>query len=335
VYIFNKGDGEDRIFDTNGSDTIQFGAGIKPDDVIAKVVSGSNGSANLELSIKNTNDKITVYRHFGYFDYSNYGHEDAPYQQIEKVTFADGTIWDLETIHDKAHNMSGTDKEDNMRVLDKSATTLHGLAGNDSLVGGIANDLLYGDAGDDTLWGDAGNDTLIGGQGDDSLRGGEGNDILHGDAGNDELWGGVGNDTLVGGTGNDHLEGGEGNDAYVFSKGDGEDRIFDANGLADEIRLGHESVDVVFERVNSSLRVRMPGSLDAITIDSWYNGDAYKIETFKSTDGNVITHTQIESLIQAMASFQNDTGMTWEQALSEQPSQVRSIVQEYWTVPTV
>ena len=335
TYIFNKGDGEDNIEETKGLDTIQFGAGIKPDDVIAKVVSGSNGSANLELSIKNTNDKITVYQHFGYFSYSNYGHEDAPYQQIEKVTFADGTIWDLETIHDKAHNMSGTDKEDNMRVLDKSATTLHGLAGNDSLVGGIGNDLLYGDAGDDTLWGDAGNDTLIGGQGDDSLRGGEGNDILHGDAGNDELWGGVGNDTLVGGTGNDHLEGGEGNDAYVFSKGDGEDRIFDANGLADEIRLGHESVDVVFERVNSSLRVRMPGSLDAITIDSWYNGDAYKIETFKSTDGNVITHTQIESLIQAMASFQNDTGMTWEQALSEQPSQVRSIVQEYWTVPTV
>lgn len=299
VYIFNKGDGEDNIEETKGLDTIQFGAGIKPDDVIAKVVSGSNGSANLELSIKNTNDKITVYQHFGYFSYSNYEHEDAPYQQIEKVVFADGTIWDLETIHDKAHNMSGTDKEDNMRVLDKSATTLHGLAGNDSLVGGIANDLLYGDAGNDTLEGNAGNDTL------------------------------------VGGTGNDRLEGGEGNDAYVFSKGDGEDRIFDANGLADEIRLGHESVDVVFERVNSSLRVRMPGSLDAITIDSWYNGDAYKIETFKSTDGNVITHTQIESLIQAMASFQNDTGMTWEQALSEQPSQVRSIVQEYWTVPTV
>jgi len=335
VYIFSKGDGEDNIEETKGLDTIQFGAGIKPDDVIAKVVSGSNGSANLELSIKNTNDKITVYQHFGYFSYSNYEHEDAPYQQIEKVVFADGTVWTLEDIHTKAHNMSGTDKEDNMRVLDKSATTLHGLAGNDSLVGGIANDLLYGDAGNDTLWGNAGNDTLYGDDGDDELRGGSGNDTLYGGTGNDTLEGNAGNDTLVGGTGNDSLEGGEGNDAYVFSKGDGEDRIFDANGLADEIRLGHESVDVVFERVNSSLRVRMPGSLDAITIDSWYNGDAYKIETFKSTDGNVITHTQIESLIQAMASFQNDTGMTWEQALSEQPSQVRSIVQEYWTVPTV
>ena len=490
TYIFNKGDGEDNIEETKGLDTIQFGAGIKPDDVIAKVVSGSNGSANLELSIKNTNDKITVYQHFGYFSYSNYGHEDAPYQQIEKVTFADGTIWDLETIHDKAHNMSGTDKEDNMRVLDKSATTLHGLAGNDSLVGGIGNDtlvggegkdylrggegddilhgnegqdvlygnegndILYGDAGNDTLEGNAGNDTLVGGTGNDRLEGGEGNDTyifskgdgvdtvvdtsgidtiqfgegispddivakvvqdssyvnlelsikgtddkitvrqhfgynyynsyqetpnyqiekvtfadgtiwdletihdkahnmsgtdkednmrvldksattLHGLAGNDSLVGGIGNDTLVGGEGKDYLRGGEGDDTYIFNKGDGEDRIFDANGLADEIRLGHESVDVVFERVNSSLRVRMPGSLDAITIDSWYNGDAYKIETFKSTDGNVITHTQIESLIQAMASFQNDTGMTWEQALSEQPSQVRSIVQEYWTVPTV
>ena len=181
----------------------------------------------------------------------------------------------------------------------------------------------------------AGEQVLRGTANGESLSVGDLYTLIDGDAGNDTLEGNAGNDTLVGGTGNDRLEGGEGDDVYIFNKGDGEDRIFDANGLADEIRLGHESVDVVFERVNSSLRVRMPGSLDAITIDSWYNGDAYKIETFKSTDGNVITHTQIESLIQAMASFQNDTGMTWEQALSEQPSQVRSIVQEYWTVPTV
>ena len=281
--------------DTSGIDTIQFGEGISPDDIVAKVVQDSN-YVNLELSIKGTDDKITVRQHFGY-NYNSY--EETPSYQVEKITFADGTTWDTKTIHDKAHNMSGTEDNDTLYVNDKSATTFRGLGGNDSIVGGIANDLLYGDDGNDTMYGYGGNDTL------------------------------------VGGTGNDYLEGGEGDDTYIFNKGDGEDRIFDANGLADEVRLGHESIDVVFERVNSSLRVRMPGSLDAITIDSWYNGDAYKIETFKSTDGNVITHTQIESLIQAMASFQNDTGMTWERALSEQPSQVRSIVQEYWTVPTV
>ena len=295
TYIFNKGDGSDTVVDTSGIDTIQFGEGISPDDIVAKVVQDSN-YVNLELSIKGTDDKITVRQHFGY-NYNSY--EETPSYQVEKITFADGTTWDTKTIHDKAHNMSGTEDNDTLYVNDKSATTFRGLGGNDSIVGGIANDLLYGDDGNDRLYAEAGNDTL------------------------------------VGGTGNDYLEGGEGDDTYIFNKGDGEDRIFDANGLADEVRLGHESIDVVFERVNSSLRVRMPGSLDAITIDSWYNGDAYKIETFKSTDGNVITHTQIESLIQAMASFQNDTGMTWEQALSEQPSQVRSIVQEYWTVPTV
>ena len=204
------------------------------------------------------------------------------------------------------------------RIIDFAGEqVLRGTANGESLSVGDLYTLIDGDAGNDTLKGNAGNDTLYGGTGNDTLEGNAGNDLLYGDAGNDTL------------------EGGEGDDVYIFSKGDGEDRIFDANGLADEVRLGHESIDVVFERVNSSLRVRMPGSLDAITIDSWYNGDAYKIETFKSTDGNVITHTQIESLIQAMASFQNDTGMTWEQALSEQPSQVRSIVQEYWTVPTV
>ena len=287
----------------------------------------------LNYLLKTPIDKITVYRHFGYNYYNRY--QETPDFQIEKVVFADGTIWDLETIHDKAHNISGTESGDTYYASDQSAIIFRGLGGNDFITGSIANDLLYGDGGNDTLRGNAGNDTLYGDAGNDTLEGNAGNDLLYGDGGNDTLRGNAGNDTLVGGTGNDRLEGGEGDDVYIFNKGDGEDRIFDANGLADEIRLGHESVDVVFERVNSSLRVRMPGSLDAITIDSWYNGDAYKIETFKSTDGNVITHTQIESLIQAMASFQNDTGMTWEQALSEQPSQVRSIVQEYWTVPTV
>ena len=314
TYVFSKGDGVDTIVDTSGVDTIQFGEGISPDDIVAKVIRDSDGRVNLELSVKGTDDKITVYQHFGY-NYDSY--RETPDYQVEKVVFADGTTWDLKTIHDKAHNMSGTEGSDTYRVSDQSATIFRGLGGNDTIVGGIANDLLYGD------------------DGDDELRGGAGNDLLYGDDGDDRLYAEAGDDLLVGGAGNDYLRGGEGNDTYVFSKGDGEDRIFDANGLADEVRLGHESIDVVFERVNSSLRVRMPGSLDAITIDSWYNGDAYKIETFKSTDGNVITHTQIESLIQAMASFQNDTGMTWEQALSEQPSQVRSIVQEYWTVPTV
>ena len=223
---------------------------------------------------------------------------------------------------------------------------------SDSLSGGVADDLLYGDAGDDHLNGDAGNDTLYGGEGNDNMYGYLGDDFLYGGTGRDDLYGGGGNDvldggsgvdylegddgndTLIGGQGSDSLYGGTGNDTYIFNKGDGEDYIMDIDGEADKVRLEYEPISVVFERVNNNLRLRMPGSLDAITVSSWYSSDNYKIETFKSANGSVITHTQVESLIQAMSSFQKDTGMTWEQAVINQPTQVQSIIQQYWTAPT-
>ena len=214
-------------------------------------------------------------------------------------------------------------------------TTLTGTDANETMNGVVDRDnVMTSGAGNDTLNGSNRNDLLYGDDGDDEIHSGEGDDVLYGGTGNDRLYAEAGDDLLVGGTGNDYLRGGEGNDTYVFSKGDGLDTVVDISGEADEIRLGHETIDVVFERVNNNLRVRMPGTLDSITINSWYNGEQYKIETFTSNDGQVITNTRIESLIQAMASFQNDTGMTWEQALTTQPTQVRSIIQEYWTVPT-
>jgi len=223
---------------------------------------------------------------------------------------------------------------------------------SDSLYGTAADDFVYGDAGDDHLNGDAGNDTLYGGEGNDNmygylgddflyggtgrddLYGGGGNDVLDGGSGVDYLEGGDGNDTLIGGQGSDSLYGGTGNDTYIFNKGDGEDYIMDIDGEADKVRLEYEPISVIFERVNNDLRLRMPGSLDAITVSSWYSSDNYKIETFKSANGSVITHTQVDSLIQAMSSFQKDTGMTWEQAVISQPTQVQSIIQQYWTAPT-
>jgi len=198
-------------------------------------------------------------------------------------------------------------------------------ANRDAIIGSDKSDSLYGTATDDFVYGDAG---------DDSLNGNAGNDTLYGGEGKDSFDGGQGDDTLIGGQGTDRLDGGPGNDTYIFNKGDGEDYIMDIDGEADKVRLEYEPISVVFERVNNDLRLRMPGSLDAITVSSWYSSDNYKIETFKSANGSVIAHTQVESLIQAMSSFQKDTGMTWEQAVINQPTQVQSIIQQYWTAPT-
>ena len=303
LYIFNKGDGVDYIEETDGVDTLQFGEGISPEDILVKrAVAGSGYTTNynLELSVKGTNDKVTIARQLGYSDGNVFGvsQKDAPGQAVERIAFADGTTWTQDTIYQMLHNRTGSDENDTLVAYDDGAVEYHGLDGNDTLHGGIADDLLYGDAGSDTLRGDSGNDTLIGG------------------------------------TGNDALYGGKGDDLYIFNKGDGVDRIYDMNGLADEVRLKHKLQDVIFERRSDDLVVYMPGSLDSVVIDSWYRGDNYKIETFTSEDGKFITHTQIESLIQAMSTFQKDTGMTWQQALSSQPSQVESIVTQYWTAPT-
>ena len=294
TYIFNKGDGEDTVSDTGGSDTIRFGDGISPDDIQFLRPSGYPAEDNLEIRIKGTNDKITVSDYFT--NYTNMSKENTG--AIERFEFSDGTV------------LTTRDVIDQVRIR-------HGSSSNDYLSGlSDADNTLYGDAGDDHLSGYAGNDTLIGGQGTDRLDGGHGND------------------TLIGGQGTDRLDGGAGDDTYIFNKGDGEDYIIDIDGEADKVRLEYEPISVVFERVNNDLRLRMPGSLDAITVSSWYSSDNYKIETFKSANGSVITHTQVDSLIQAMSSFQKDAGMTWEQAVINQPTQVQSIIQQYWTAPT-
>ncbi|MDD5229619.1 MAG: calcium-binding protein, partial [Methylococcales bacterium] len=82
--------------------------------------------------------------------------------------------------------------------------TLSGGLGNDFIDGGVVNDLLSGENGDDTLIGGDGKDTINGGSGNDKLDGGKDNDKLSGDAGNDTLNGGAGADTMTGGDGSDY-----------------------------------------------------------------------------------------------------------------------------------
>ena len=302
TYIFNKGDGSDMISECGGIDTIKFGEGITPDDVDVKRVykSGSDYGYALELSLKGTSDKISVKNYFGHYSYSGF-HKPSPESLIEKVVFADGTVWTQDTINSKVHNITGTEDGETIQAFDDDAVTYYGLGGDDNLYGSKSDDKLYGGTG------------------------------------NDHISGYAGDDLIVGGTGDDYLDGYYGNDTYIFNKGDGSDTVYDADGKDDKIVLGYDSQDIMFERFGNNLRLRITGSTDSVTIDSWYasSNDRYKIETFKSTTGSTITHTQIENLIQAMSSFQKDTGMTWEQALTTQPSQVQAIIQEYWTVPGV
>ncbi|MDC6180658.1 calcium-binding protein [Ralstonia solanacearum] len=281
TYLFGKGDGQDFIYsdyDTSANklNVIQFKDGVLPSEVVV-----TRSGSDLVLSIAGTADKITANMAFYWDDTAN------PYNPIQQVKFSDGTAWDLATIKAKA------------LIGDDSAQTLVGYTEADTINALGGNDNVYGQGGDDVLDGGAGNDTLYGGEGNDTLRGGDDND---------SLYGGNGNDVLEGGTGNDYLSGEGGSDTYVFNSGWGQDTInnYDTtSGRSDVITFGEgiATDQLWFRRVNADLEVSLIGSTDKTTLSNWYAGSAYHVDQFTTADGKRLSDTQVDSLVQAMASF--------------------------------
>ena len=95
IYTFKRGDGVDTISDDDGVDTLQFGEGINPRDVTVRRIHLSSYES-LELAITGTGDKIIIQGYFGSYSYD--GLHESTSQQIEKVVFADGTVWTPEII---------------------------------------------------------------------------------------------------------------------------------------------------------------------------------------------------------------------------------------------
>ncbi len=78
------------------------------------------------------------------------------------------------------------------------------------------------------------------------------------------------------------------------------------------------------------MKLSVHGTEDAVVIDSWYKGRDYVVEQIYASDGGMLSYTQVGLLIQAMASFTADTGMSWNDALLERPEDVNNIVSQYW-----
>lgn len=184
------------------------------------------------------------------------------------------------------------------------------------------------------LNGSEGNDVLFGGAGNDVMTANGGDDILDGGAGDDILIGGAGEDRLYGGAGNDLLNGTIGNDTYYFSPGGGQDIINDNDGTAgnqDRVIIDVNPLDLMFEQNGQDLMVRLANSTDSITIERWYSGNGrFQTEIFESSSGDTLMNTEVNQLIQAMAQFTSENGISWEQAIQDQPNDVNQILAVYW-----
>jgi Ca2+-binding RTX toxin-like protein len=477
TYVFAPGFGVDTIYDNdsgqgNSLDVIEFSAGIASEDVVVRRLSGDD----LEITILGTTDKLTIQRFFSSYYRNSSWNTGANSNAIEEFRFADGTIWDVDDIKDKARFMTGSanddtiygfgDQQNIINAGDGNDTVyagsslndeLYGEAGNDTLVGswssekfdgGSGNDYMEGNAGDDTyvfgvgygqdviydsdqgqgagldkitflegidpadvtakrlsnsdleltftgtsdkltieryfspyyknsswntgvnsnvveefhfadntvwgiddvktmvrtingtenddvLYGYDDGDTITAGAGDDIVYAGYANDVVYGGAGNDMLYGEDGDDQLNGGIGNDTLDGGYGDDTYTFSGAFGNDQINDYHGN-DLVQFSDLNKDaIMFEQVGNALQITSAGASDSVSIGYWYSYNDYKVETIKASDGSTISSSQVEQLIQAMASWSsNNSGMSWSQALASNSQDAQSIVAQYWTTPT-
>ncbi len=129
-YEYNKGDGADWIYDSDGRDTINFGEGISLENI-----SVARGLIDLTITIDSdeplSNDEITL---ANVYDFDGSLREGV----IENITFADGSSINFETLESMIEN-EGSEGEDHLFGSEQD-DTLDGLEGNDHIYGGAGDD---------------------------------------------------------------------------------------------------------------------------------------------------------------------------------------------------
>jgi Ca2+-binding RTX toxin-like protein len=205
---------------------------------------------------------------------------------------------------------------DNVLTGNSKANVLTGGAGNDTYVVGTGDTTIEAaGAGTDTVqsaitWTLATNvenltltgTTAINGTGNTAAN------VLTGNTGANTLTGGAGNDTLNGGAGADALVGGTGNDTYWLGRGYGADTITENDTAADNTDVARFDTGIAtdqlwFTQTGNNLNVSIIGTTDKFTLSNWYLGNQHHVEQFKTSDGKTLLDSQVQNLVQAMASF--------------------------------
>ena len=248
------------------------------------------------------------------------------------------------------------------------ADVLDGGHGDDALYGGDGNDTLLAGEGNDSLYGGAGGDVLNGGRDIDLMKGGLGNDRYVVDNVGDVVTeytnegsdlvessvtytlsasvesltltrtsaingtGNTLNNVLTGNSANNVLSGLAGDDSYHYSRGGGQDIVVDNAGTADRLQFSGaiNPLDLVLSRQANDLRLAVHGSTDRVTIQNWYGGVTNQTETIQAGNGQTLLSTHVDQLIQAMASFGQQNGLTWDQAIDQRPQDVQAILAASW-----
>ncbi len=187
---------------------------------------------------------------------------------------------------------------DNVLFAGAGSNVLNGLGGTDT-----ASYLYAGSAVTVSLASTSAQAT--GGSGSDTLQNIEN---LTGSGFNDTLTGSAAASVLDGGAGNDALIGGAGNDTYRLGRGAGSDTVTENDTTGGNVDVAQFGADIAtdqlwFRQVGNNLEVSVIGASDKFTLNNWYLGNQYHVEQFKTSDGRLLSDSNVQNLVQAMASF--------------------------------
>ena len=227
--------------------------------------------------------------------------------------------------------------------------------------GNALNNVLRGNSAANVLAGGTGNDTYVVSTGDTIVENvNEGTDTVRsdvtwtlgtnlenltltgiaavdgmGNALNNTVTGNSAANVLTGGAGNDTLRGGLGNDTYLINRGEGQDIVSENDGMAgntDTLLYGTtiNPQDLILSRQANDLRLSVYGTNDQVTIQNWYLGASNQTEVIQAGNGQQLMNTQVNQLIQAMAAFTQQTGLSWEQGVAQRPQDVQQILAASW-----
>lgn len=309
-------DGTDRFYGAEGYDVIEL---TSEDDVL--VLSYFYGSATVNKIDGKEGYNIIV----------------ATDNALDTLDFSDTELVNISAIKGLAGNDSLTGSPGNDTIIGGTGDdALDGDDGDDTFVieaghngydkyrGGAGNDKILGTAGDDVIGisyyynsdrveiidGNGGNDVIEGNDAANSLYFDTTQLIgiaeIRGKGGNDTIRGNNDSNVLVGGTGNDTIYGYAGADTFLFTAGDGRDRIYEAGTDYDQLIIhGVAKSDIWFFRSGSILFVYFLNSSDRVEIYSWYSSASYKIERIVLDSGDYIEISGIENLAVEMTPYGN------------------------------
>lgn len=315
------GSGDDFVWSGNGHDTINLGDGNNHVDSDSSYDIITFGMGN--DTVYSSNDFETINSGAGddyIHTYNSQNTIDAGdgYNHIESDTSSnsittginDDFVWSGNS-HDTINTGSGDDliySDNGSNTIDAgdgndtinsgySYNTINTGAGNDSINIGFGHNIINSGDGNDTINSYHSNDTINAGDGDNTITSDTCSNVITSGSGNDFIWSGGGNNTI---------NGGAGDDVYMFNPAAGNNIINDSDGydlvVFDTNEVSKSNIAVYLDSSNNLvIDYGSTGSQSVVTGSG--------IDRIQLTDGEYMSATDINALIQNMAAYANNNSI--------------------------